>query len=313
VKNRPIGIFDSGVGGLTVLMKVKKALPKESVIYVGDTANAPYGGKSHEDLLQHGRDMIRFLQRQNVKAVVLACGTTSSTVYEQLVAECDLPLVDVIRPGVKACAELAGQNQPVPQTSDAKVREEQAAQNSGLRVGLIATAATIKSGLFERLLKAKRPDISLLTQACPLFAPMVEAGITQGTVAKWAAETYIGEWRDKIDALVLGCTHYPMLADTLKEVLGADVQFINLASYTAQALKDRLVAIDGLNDSNATPIYKYYVSGNPDAFNNTARFLLNSNPRAERLTSFCQHKSIEERSDEAIQAWIASLRSMLLS
>ena len=265
MSNRPIGIFDSGVGGLTVLAKVKESLPKESVIYVGDTANAPYGGKSQDELLKYGQNIIRFLRSQDVKAIVLACGTTSSTVYEQLVAECPgIPLIDVIRPGAKACVK-------------------QVSQNPGLRLGLIATAATIKSGLFERLLKASCPDVSLLTQACPLFAPMVEAGITKNSVAKWAAETYIGSWRGSVDALILGCTHYPLLADALTGVLGENIQHINLASHAAKALRTRLLATDSLCGGSILPVYEYYVSGEADAFNKTARHLLNSNPIALKM------------------------------
>ena len=254
--SRPIGIFDSGVGGLTVLSKVQEALPNEHIIYVGDTANLPYGGKSHDELLQYGRDIINFLLRQNVKAIVLACGTTSSTVYEQLSYEYpDIPLVDVIRPGVNACLELTG-------------------QNPAMRIGLIATAATVKSGLFASLLKAQSPDTVLMAQACPLFAPMVESGIITGPIAKWATETYIGGWRGNIDALVLGCTHYPILADTLTEVLGENVQLIDLATHTAQALKARLAAIGGLRDDGTQPGCRFYVSGDPVGFSATARFIL---------------------------------------
>lgn len=251
-----IGIFDSGVGGLTVLAKVQEALPHESIIYVGDTANAPYGGKSHDELLSHGRDIIKFLRQQGVKAIVLACGTTSSTIYSQLVEECpDIPLIDVVRPGVKACVELA-------------------VQDPALRIGLIATAATINSGLFAALFKAERPDNLFLTQACPLFAPMVESGVTRGAIAKWAAETYVNNWRGNIDALVLGCTHYPLLADVLVEILGTDMRLINLAAHTAQALKTILNEAGCLNGSNTPAEYCFYVSGDPFVFNKTARFLL---------------------------------------
>jgi len=262
VIERPIGIFDSGVGGLTVLTKVQEILPNESLIYFGDTANAPYGGKSHEELLARGRDIIKFFRHQNVKAVVLACGTTSSTVYEQLTAEFpDILLVDVIRPGVRGCLELAS-------------------HNPNLRIGLIATAATIKSGLFAKLVQAKQPGTILLTQACPLFAPMVEAGITSTLVAKWAAETYIGKWHGNVDALVLGCTHYPLLMDVLADVIGVDVQFLDIATHTAHALKAQLADTKSLNSRDSIPEYKFYVSGNPDVFNKTAQFLLGRNPGA---------------------------------
>jgi len=261
----PIGIFDSGVGGLTVFAKIQEVLPKESIIYVGDTANAPYGGKSNTELLRHGRDIIRFLRQQNVKAIVLACGTTSSTVYRQLSDECNgLPLIDVIRPGVSACLELTN-------------------NNPGLRMGLIATAATIKSGLFQKLLKDNRPDISLSAQACPMFAPMVEAGTTHGPIAKWAAETYISKWRGNIDALVLGCTHYPLLSCSLTGVLGADVRLIDLAAHTALALKAQLAATGSLYDGDAQPTCNFYVSGDPGAFNKTARFLLHMDFNARKI------------------------------
>ncbi|MCL2527204.1 MAG: glutamate racemase [Defluviitaleaceae bacterium] len=259
--NRPIGIFDSGVGGLTVLAKIHELLPNESTIYVGDTANAPYGGKTPEALLGHGRDIINFLCSQNVKAVVFACGTTSSTVYEQLVAEFpQLPLVDVIRPAAKACIEMKQS-----------------------RLGIIATAATIKSGLLAQLIKTKRPSMQIKTQACPLFMPMVEAGITHNHLAKWAAETYVGHWKGEIDALVLGCTHYPLLTDVLTGLLGKNIQYINLATYTAQALSQGLAAANGLSIDKTQAVHKYYVSGEPDTFNKTAHFILGSNPYAEKI------------------------------
>jgi len=259
--NRPIGIFDSGVGGLTVLREVQARLPHESVIYVGDTANAPYGGKTPEELLECGRDIIRFMRGQGVKAVVLACGTTSSTVYDDLVAENpDLPLVDVVRPGVLACAEI------------------------GLkRIGLVATAATIKSGLFARLVAQEAPHVSLVAQACPLFAPIVEAGATKTVVARFVAETYLGKWRGQVDALVLGCTHYPLLTDALSDVLDGDMQYINLAAYTAKALYAKLEAEGITSDGKAPAEYSYYVSGEPNAFDKTAHFLLESSPQAKQM------------------------------
>ena len=260
--NRPIGIFDSGVGGLTVLAEVKKNLPHESTIYVGDTANVPYGGKSPEVLLRHGRDIIRFLQNQDVKAIVLACGTTSSTVYEDLAKEFPhIPLVDVIRPGVKACVKLK-----IP------------------RLGIIATAATIKSGLFAHLIKTQAPGIHLEAQACPIFAPMIESGITRGSIAEWAIETYIGHWQGKIDALVLGCTHYPLLTGALTHVLGKSMQYVNLAEHTTQALKSLLVAKNIQSDSTCQARHKFYVSGNPEAFNKTAHILLRDSPNATKIS-----------------------------
>ena len=263
--NRPIGIFDSGVGGLTVLGEIRNALPDESIIYVGDTANVPYGGKSPEALLGHGRDIIRFLQSRDVKAVVLACGTTSSTVYEDLTKEfCKIPLVDVIRPGARACVE------------------------SGIkRLGFIATAATINSGLFSYLIQKQAPDTYIAAKACPMFAPMVEAGVIHGPIAKWTAETYVGHWRGKVDAVVLGCTHYPLLTSALTHVLSEDMQYVNLAVYTARALKAQLDENGCLADSSGQGMCEFYVSGEPDAFNRTARFLLDGSVNAVKIGFDC--------------------------
>ena len=271
MSSRPIGIFDSGVGGLTVLTKIREILPNESIIYVGDTANAPYGGKTPKTLLNHGRDIINFLRSHDVKAITLACGTTSSTVYEELTGEYpDLPLIDVIRPGVKACVEHI-------------------IQHSNTRFGLIATAATIKSGLFKQLLLSECPNAHFLEQACPMFAPMVEAGVTNGPTATWAAKTYLEKWQGKIDTLILGCTHYPLLTQALTSVLG-DVKCINLASHAASELKNQLTSTDILNDSDASITYKYYVSGDTAAFNKTSRFLLGYDPNAEQLNLIPSHK-----------------------
>jgi len=250
MNNRPIGIFDSGVGGLTVLAKIKQALPGESIIYFGDTANIPYGGKSPAELLGYGQNIVRFLRKRDVKAVVMACGSTSSSVYEELLYENpDLPIVDVIRPGVYACIEM-----------------------DLMRLGFIATAATIRSGLFAQLYKKSNPDSRILTRACPLFALMVEAGITHGSVANWAADVYVGQWKNKIDGLVFGCTHYPLLKDALSHVLGDEIKYIDLGVHTAEVLKSQLISTIGLSDGN--PSYEYYVSGDAESFNKTARFLL---------------------------------------
>ena len=249
-----IGIFDSGVGGLTVAKEIRRLLPNESTIYVGDTARAPYGSKTKEELLKYGRDIINFLRTKNVKAVVLACGTSSANTYDTLQKEFpDLPLIDVLRPGVKTCAHLYEENQKI-------------------RIGLIATAATIKSGLFATLLAEKCPDITLYSRACPLFASMVEAGLASNPnhpALQFAAETYLSDLRGKIDALVLGCTHYPLLTNTLSQVLG-DIKFINLAEATAIATKQALP-----HPATAPPTHEFYVSGSAEVFRKTAQSIFN--------------------------------------
>ena len=226
--NSPIGIFDSGVGGLTVLKEIRRLMPNERIIYVGDTSRAPYGGKDEETLCGYGRDIIRYFLERNVKAVVMACGTSSSASFEKLRDEFPkLPMVDTIRPGVKAALELI----------DGK---------PGVRLGFIATEATVKNGLFMRLLLEKCPDVSLHARACPMFAPMTEAGlagIPNHPLPIFAAKTYLADLRGKIDALVLGCTHYPLLTDALTHALG-DITFVNPAIATAQATKDLLTELN---------------------------------------------------------------------
>jgi len=249
---RPIGIFDSGVGGLTVAREIRRLLPHESTVYVGDTARVPYGSKDVETLLNYGREIIRFLLTKNVKAVVLACGTSSANAFDVLQDEFPgLPLIDVLRPGVDACVEMASTR---PDT----------------RFGFIATAATVKSGMFQSHLSERLPGVQLHSRVCPLFASMVESGLATepgNPILRFAAETYLADLRGQIDALVLGCTHYPLLTDILAHILG-DIKFINLAQATAQATRDRLVQQP---QPAINPIHEFYVSGCADVFQSTAR------------------------------------------
>jgi len=251
--SRPIGIFDSGVGGLTVAKEIRHLLPYESTIYVGDTARVPYGTKTPDELLSFSREIIQFLLDKNVKAVVIACGTSSSITYEQMQEEFPtLPLIDVVRPGVEACLQM-----------------------KNTRFGLIATAATIRNGLFVRLLKEKCHDAIIHARACPLFASMVESGLPASHPAvRFATETYLAGLRGQIDALVLGCTHYPLLTDALSATLG-DIKFINLGVAAAHATKECLKNI--LADENNIPTHSYYVSGPADVFRATGQRIIGKN------------------------------------
>ena len=257
--SRPIGIFDSGVGGLTVAREIRRLLPYESTIYVGDTARVPYGIKTPEELLSFSREIIQFLLDKNVKAVVIACGTSSSITYEQMQMEFPtLPLIDVVRPGVRACLQM-----------------------ENTRFGLIATAATIQNGLFVRLLKEKCPDVTVHAKACPLFASMVESGLPASHPAvDFVTETYLADLCSKIDALVLGCTHYPLLTDALSATLG-DIKFINLGVAAAHATKECLKNI--LADENNTPSHSYYVSGPTDVFCSTGQRINDEEIKVNRI------------------------------
>jgi len=253
-KNNPIGIFDSGVGGLTVLKAVQNLLPNEQLIYVGDTARAPYGCKTKEQLLQYGKDIIEFLHHKNCKAIVMACGSSSSNTYTEL---CDLfpdvPLIDVIRPGVDACEALYAKN---PQT----------------RFALLATTATIRSGMFVKMLSDDKSSLTIHSRRCPMFASMIESGqalIKDNPLLMYVAEQYIGDLKNKVDAVVLGCTHYPMIADTIKKVLG-DVTIINLSESAAQQLYHMLKRQHMFSTHDAPPKHEFYVSGDMDMFQKIA-------------------------------------------
>ncbi|MCL1884265.1 MAG: glutamate racemase [Defluviitaleaceae bacterium] len=259
----PIGIFDSGVGGLTVVQEVRKLMPTESIVYVGDTARAPYGGKDTETLINHGREIINFLLKKNAKMIIMACGTSSSTSLEVLRKEFEgLPIVDTIRPAVKATLELTQQGEDIKPV-------------------FIATAATIKSGIFERLFTESLEKVPLYTRACPLFAPMVEAGLTtieNHPLPIFAAQTYLADLRGKVNALVLGCTHYPLLKGALSHVLG-DITFINPAIATAEAAKNLLPP-----SPETIPEVDYYTSGEPEKFAKIARYILKEDCKPKKAT-----------------------------
>lgn len=240
-------------------------LPGESTIYVGDTARVPYGTKTPGQLLSYARDIVRFLLRQNVKAVVIACGTSSAVTYKKLKADFpNLPLVDVITPGVDWCANLV-------------------AKKPDLRLGLIATAATIKSGLFPALLKEKCPNTTLYARACPLFAPMVEAGLPANHPAiTFAVDTYLADLQGKIDGLILGCTHYPLLTQALSASL-PNVDFINIGQATAKTAKEKLTQLNLLAGDGMPPTHKYFVTGPGKVFRTTGSVILGQPCIPEKL------------------------------
>jgi glutamate racemase len=255
--NRPIGVFDSGVGGLTVAHEIQKLMPHERIVYAGDTARVPYGGKNPETLLVYAKEIIRYLiSGHDVKAVVIACGTVSSNIYDRLCAIFpDLTLVDVIQPGVRACLDTNPQ-----------------------KVGFIATEATVRSGLFARLLAERGIDVE--SRACPLFVPLVEEGWVNNPVTRLVAETYLEGWHD-LDTLVLGCTHYPLLAGLIKHVMG-DINIINMAEYTANELLAALVR-HNQTAGKGSPVHEYYVSGYTDKFERMLRLILNHEGHARQV------------------------------
>lgn len=231
---RPIGVFDSGLGGLTAVRELRQLLPSENIIYFGDTARVPYGGRSAEILLKYARQDVRFLRSHDIKAILVACGTVSTTALPQLRQESDIPILGVVEP---ACRRAA-------------------AVTRNRRVGLIATAASVRSGAYQRSLRQLDPDIAVTAKACPLFVPLVENGrFRRGDVViETVAREYLEPLRrEGLDTLILGCTHYPLLTDIIGDIMGPGVTLINTGEEAAWELKRTLRGLDLLAPEGGRP------------------------------------------------------------
>ena len=218
---RPIGVFDSGLGGLTAVREMRRLMPSENIIYFGDTSRVPYGGRSPEILLKYARQDVHFLRSFDIKAVLVACGTVSTTALPQLQAENDLPILGVVEP---ACRKAA-------------------AMTRNRRVGLIATAASVRSGAYERTLHRLDETIHVVSRACPLLVPLVENGRYQpgDVVIETVAREYLEPLRQEgLDVLILGCTHYPLLTDIIREIMGPEVSLVNAGAESVHTLHDAL-------------------------------------------------------------------------
>lgn len=228
---RAIGIFDSGVGGLTVLRELLRQLPHEELVYLGDTARVPYGTKSPQTVGRYAREAARFLVSQRVKLLVIACNTASAVALDDLAAVHRLPVVGVIEPGARKAVEVT---------------------RTG-RIGVIGTEGTIRSRAYERALRTLNPEVEVHTAPCPLFVPLAEEGWAEHPVARLTATEYLAPLlRQGIDTLVLGCTHYPLLKQVLQEVVGAHVQLIDSAAETAKTVAS-LLAAQGLQGHASLP------------------------------------------------------------
>lgn len=251
---RPIGIFDSGVGGLTVVKEVMNSLEEESIVYFGDTARVPYGSKSKKTVTKFSAQIIRFLLTRDVKAIIIACNTVSSNSIEELRNMFpDIPIVEVVGPGVHMALRTT---------------------RTG-RVGVVGTQATIASSKYPELLLEHNKSLEVYGKACPLFVPLVEDGWADHEVAYEVSKEYIKPLLDKnIDSLILGCTHYPMLTNTIKKVVGDKVELINPAEEAARLMGDILVQND-MTSSGKVPSYKFYVSDSEERFKEMAQIFLN--------------------------------------
>lgn len=252
----PIGVFDSGVGGLTVAREIMRNLPDERIVYFGDTARVPYGSKSQETVIRYSKQIVRFLQTQHVKAIVIACNTASALALDAIEGEIDIPILGVLRPGAKVAAETT----------------------KNKRVGVIATESTIRSGMYGRYIKAHDPEITVYGKACPLFVPLVEEGWLKDPVTEEVARRYLKELLEKdIDSLILGCTHYPLIRSLMRKIVGDKVQLVNPAYETALEL-GRLLTREGLvNDGGADCAgekYQFFVSDAAEKFAEFANSIL---------------------------------------
>lgn len=242
---RPIGIFDSGVGGLTVLKEIFRVLPQESTIYLGDTARVPYGIRSPETVARYSFENTEFLVSKGIKLLVIACNTASAVSLEAIKERVSIPVIGVIEPGAKAAA----------------------AATKNRKIGIIGTEATINSGAYTKKIKAFDSNIAVSGFACPLFVPLVEEGITDDDIASLVAERYLKDVKAiGVDTLVLGCTHYPLLKPVISRVMGRDITLIDSAIETVEKVKELLKEHDMANDITSGAARFFYVTDAADRF-----------------------------------------------
>lgn len=250
--NAPIGVFDSGVGGLTVAREIMRQMPEERIVYFGDTARVPYGSKSKDTIIGFSRQIAKFLMTKDVKAIVIACNTASAFALQTLQKEFPIPVIGVVKPGANVAAE---------------------ATRNG-KIGVIGTEGTINSGIYTQYLHELNPEIQVFPRACPLFVPLVEEGWIYDSVTIEVAERYFSELKGYgIDTLVLGCTHYPLIRHVLQKIIGEDVTLVNPAYETARRLK-AVLAENNLTGDKLEGEHLFYVSDGAEKFKAFANTIL---------------------------------------
>ena len=253
-KRNPIGVFDSGLGGLTVVKELIRQLPNEDIVYFGDTARVPYGTKSKNSIIQFSRENTKVLLENKVKIVVVACNSSSSYALASLRKEFDIPIMGVIDPGAKKAVEVTKNN----------------------KVGVIATSATVHSRSYDKAIKKQNKKVTIVSQPCPLFVPLVESGWFKKKASHLIAEEYLSKIKQKkIDTLILGCTHYPLLKTILKKVMSKNVYLVDSAKEVASEVKKAL-ALKGLNQKKTrVGKHKIIISDEPQEFQRIAKTFLN--------------------------------------
>ena len=252
---RPIGVFDSGLGGLTALRELARIMPEEDLVYFGDTGRVPYGSRSRETIIQYAMQDVAFLNTFDPKAIVVACGTVSTTALDTLRREYDIPIFGVVEPAARAAARLTRNG----------------------KVGLIGTEATIRSGAYERALAALDPKVTVTSEACPLFVPLVENG--RFRPGDPVAETVVAEYMtpmkaDGVDTLMLGCTHYPLLREVISGCMGEGVSLVDVGEQCARWVADQLTARGMRTDAAGKGRHRFFVSDHPDGFSRLASVFL---------------------------------------
>jgi glutamate racemase len=264
MNKKPIGVFDSGVGGLTVLKELKALLPEEEFIYFGDTARVPYGTKSKKTVTHFASQIMDFLITKNVKMVVAACNTVSSNSIYQLRRNYDIPVVGVIEPGVELALRLTKNG----------------------HIGIIGTQGTINSHKYKDLLLKKDKSLKIVEKFCPLFVPLVEEGLSQHQLSQMAIDHYLRDFKKrKIDTLVLGCTHYPLLMDSLQKYFGKSVNLVNSGYAVSLKVKEILKSKKILSSSNHKKKISFYLSDLSDGFLNVAKSALKLNELTPKVVS----------------------------
>lgn len=261
---RAIGVFDSGMGGLTTVRELERRLPHEDIVYFGDTGRVPYGSRSPETILRYARQDVAFLRTFDLKAIVIACGTVSTIALDRLAEECPVPVIGVVEPAAQAAAR---------------------ATRSG-RVGLIGTKATISSGAYERILRELRSDTEVTARACPLFVPLVENGrFRKGDpLVDLVVSEYLEPFKTAgVDTLVLGCTHYPLLAEAIGGYLGPEVTLISSGAACVETVA-QVLADNGLESGNPEiGTRRYFASDSPESFEALASIFLGEDIRHQAI------------------------------
>ena len=254
-KTAPVGVFDSGVGGLTVVREIMRQLPNENLVYFGDTARVPYGSKSKDTIIRYSRQIIEFLKTNDVKAIVIACNTARALALDVVKEEIDIPIIGVVEPGARAALDVT------------KTK----------KIGVIGTEGTIRSSIYTRIIQAQEPEATVIGRACPLFVPLVEEGFAKHKVTEEIIDYYLAPMKETdIDALILGCTHYPLLRSRIREYMGDTIHLVNPAYEAAMDLKQLLEERQMLNDCKVQEhaSYSFYVSDAAEKFMEFANSIL---------------------------------------